>query len=265
MAPRPTVGPLLKEWRSHRRMSQLALASAADVSQRHISFVESGRSSPSRELLLHLARALDIPLRDQNLLLTAAGYAKVFTEYDYEAADLAPLRAAVDAMLAGVEPYPAMAIDRAWNVHRINDGAGALFGELIGPDAPVEQPLNLARLVFHPDGVRGRILNFDAVAAVLLDRVDRDVMLSPDDHDVATLRDELVSYPGVTDIDRRGGIEAPPAFSLELALATDRGTMRFFTTLASVGSPTDVTAEELSVEFYFPLDDATEQLLRAPG
>lgn len=264
MVSRTTVGPLLKEWRSHRRMSQLALATAADVSQRHISFVESGRSTPSRDLLLHLARAMDVPLRDQNLLLTAAGYARVFTESDYDAADLAPLRAAVDAMLAGVEPYPAMAIDRLWNVHRINDGAAALFGALVGPDAPVGEPLNLARLVFHPDGVRRRIRNFAVVGAVLLDRIDRDVMLSPDHHEMSALRDELMAYPGVAEIDRRGGIEAPPAFSVELVLDTDRGLMRFFTTLASVGSPTDVTAQELSVEFYFPLDDATDTLLRHP-
>ncbi len=262
MSTRTTVGPLLKEWRSHRRMSQLALATAADVSQRHISFVESGRSSPSRELLLHLARTMDVPLRDQNLLLTAAGYARVFTEYDYESADLAPLRAAVDAMLSGVEPYPAMAIDRAWNVHRINDGAAALFGELLGPGVPVDEPLNLARLVFHPDGVRRHIVNFESVAAVLLDRIDRDAILSPDDHQLAALRDDLLAQPGVASIDRRGGIEAPPAFSLEVVLDTARGRMRFFTTLASVGAPTDVTAEELSVEFYFPSDEATETLLR---
>lgn len=262
MSTRTNVGPLLKEWRSHRRMSQLALATAADVSQRHISFVESGRSAPSRELLLHLARAMDVPLRDQNLLLTAAGYAKVFTEYDYESPDLAPLRAAVDAMLAGVEPYPAIAIDRAWNVHRINNGGAALFGELLGPELAAAQPLNLARLVFHPDGVRRHLANFESVAAVLLDRIDRDTMLSPDDHHLAALRDDIMAMPGVDAIDRRGGIEAPPAFSIEVALDTPRGQLRFFTTLASVGAPTDVTAEELSVEFYFPADQATEALLR---
>ena len=179
------VGPLLKEWRSHRRMSQLSLAAEADVSQRHISFVESGRSTPSRELLLHLARVLDIPLRDQNTLLTAAGYAKVFTEYDYQEPDLAPLRAAVDAMLEGVEPNPAMAIDRCWNVHQLNDGAAAVFGALIGPGVPIDDPLNLARIVFHPDGVRSRMLNFEDVATVLLDRIDREVLLAPGDDKIA--------------------------------------------------------------------------------
>lgn len=260
------VGPLLKHWRSHRRMSQLALAAAADVSQRHISFVESGRSTPSRELLLHLARTLDIPLREQNMLLTAAGYASVFTERDYDDPDLAPLRAAVDALLDGVEPYPAVAIDRHWNVHKLNTGAATLFGELIGPDTPVDDPLNLMRLVFHPNGVSANILNWECAAPVLLERIDRESLLAPDDDVYQALRDEVLSYPGVSDIGRRAPVEAPATFSIDLALDTSRGEMRFFTTMATVGAPMDITTEELSIEFYFPADEATEELLRQmPG
>lgn len=263
ITPRTRVGPLLKEWRSHRRLSQLALATAADVSQRHISFVESGRSTPSRELLLHLARCLDIPLREQNTLLTAAGYAKVFTEHDYDEPDLAPLRAAIRTMLDGVDPYPALAIDRHWNVRELNEGATRLFGSVIGRAAPIDDPLNLMRLVFHPDGVQSRIVNWHEVAPVLLERVEREALLSPTDEGFAALRDEIQGYPGVTDIPRRSVTEGPTAFSIDLVIDTDRGVLRFFTTMATVGAPTDVTAQELSIEFYFPADDATEALVRA--
>ncbi len=262
MVPKPGVGPLLKQWRAHRRMSQLALAAAADVSQRHISFIESGRSTPSRELLLHLARALDIPLREQNTLLTAAGYAKVYTEHDYDEPDLAPLRSAVDTMLRGVDPYPAMAIDRHWNVRQLNEGASWLFSSLIGPDTPVDDPVNMLRLVFHPEGVRRHVVNWEEVAGVLLERVERDALLAPDDQVFAALKDEVLGYPGIADIDRRGLLEAPPAFSVDLVVRTPVGEMRFFTTLATVGAPLDVTAEELSIELYFPADQATEDLIK---
>ncbi len=256
------VGPLLKEWRSHRRMSQLALATTAEVSQRHISFVESGRSTPSRELLLHLARSLDIPLRDQNTLLTAAGYANVFTEHDYDDPDLAPLRSAVSTMLTGIDPYPAMAIDRLWNVRQLNGGAQMLFAALVGPEVPVSDPPNLVELVFHPDGVGKSILNWDEVATMLLDRLVRESLLRPHDEAFAELRDFAMSSPGVSALTAASVVERPPAFSVDLHVTTPLGEMRFFTTMTSVGAPMDATAQELTVEFYFPADAATEALVR---
>jgi transcriptional regulator with XRE-family HTH domain len=243
-------------------MSQLALATSAEVSQRHISFVESGRSTPSRELLLHLARSLDIPLRDQNTLLTAAGYAKVFTEYDYDDPDLAPLRAAITTMLDGVDPYPAMAIDRLWNVRQMNNGAATLFAALVGPDVPISDQPNLVQLVFHPDGMKNAILNWGEVATMLLDRLEREALLRPNDEALRALRDEALASPGVDTLARRPIVERPSAFSLDLEITTPIGDMRFFTTMASIGAPTDATAEELTIEFYFPADAATEALVR---
>lgn len=259
------VGPLLKTWRSHRRMSQLALATAANVSQRHLSFVESGRSQPSRELLLHLARTLDVPLRDQNTLLTAAGYAATYTERDYDDPELAPLRAAVDALLSGVEPFPAMAIDRYWNVRQLNQGAVALFASIIGDDAPMSDPPNLLRLTFHPLGVRSSIANFDQIAAVLLERIEREALAAPADEAFHALVAEVLAYPGVADIDRRPAIEARPEVSVPLEIDMANGRLRFFTTIATVGAPMDITTEELSVEFYFPADDETRARLVALG
>ncbi len=258
-----SVGPLLKEWRSHRRMSQLALASAAEVSQRHISFVESGRSTPSRELLLHLARVLDIPLRDQNTLLTAAGYASVFTEHDYDEPDLAPLRTAITTMLRGVDPYPAMAIDRLWNVRDLNEGAGWLVEALDIAPAVLGDPPNLLQACLHPDGARSALGNWPEVASVLVDRVERDALLNPTDQALADLMEEMRSFPGVAELDRRPLMESPPRFSVEVELELAGGSYRFFTAMTTVGAPTDITTQELAIEFWFPADEATEQALRS--
>jgi transcriptional regulator with XRE-family HTH domain len=254
------VGPLLRDWRLRRRLSQLDLATEAEVSPRHLSFVETGRSKPSRELLLHLADHLDVPLRDQNDLLVAAGYAPVFRETPMEDEAMAPVRAALDKVLAGHDPYPAVIVDRHWDLVSANSAATNVLAGGVAPNL-LEPPANTLRVCLHPLGLAPRIVNLAEYSAHLLTRLRRQELLAPDPV-ITDLRRELAAYPGVVEAPSTA-IDPADLVFVPLVLRTDDGhELTFFSTLATFGTAVDITLAELAIESFFPADAATEAYLR---
>lgn len=257
--PQP-VGDLLREWRQRRRLSQLDLAGEADISTRHLSFVESGRAQPSREMVLHLAERLDVPLRERNVLLVAAGYAPVFRERQLGDPALASARQAIDLVLKGHEPFPALAVDRHWTMMAAN---GAVAPFLAGADASLlAPPVNVLRLSLHPKGLAPRIANLAEWRAHLLERLRRQVDVSADPV-LSELLKELHGYPASGPVRTRkigngefSGVVVPFQFT------TDAGTLSFFSTTTVFGTPVDITLSELAIEAFFPADAATAAALR---
>jgi transcriptional regulator with XRE-family HTH domain len=258
-APQP-VGDLLREWRRRRRMSQLDLALEAEISTRHLSFVESGRAQPSREMVLHLAERLDVPLRERNALLVAAGFAPVFRERAFDDPALATARKAVELVLKGHEPYPALAIDRHWHVVASNAAIAGLIG---GADPSLLQPpVNVLRLSLHPRGVAPRIANLTEWRAHLLERLGRQIAVSADPV-LVDLLTELQGYPvaasgpKVATANREfAGVVFP------LQIVTEGGTLSLFSTTTVFGTPVDITLSELALECFYPADAATAEALR---
>jgi transcriptional regulator with XRE-family HTH domain len=253
------VGPLLRDWRQRRRMSQMELALEAGVSTRHLSFVETGRSRPSAEMVLHLADRLEVPLRERNELLLAAGFAPRYSAWSFDDPALREVRDAVSRVLAAHEPYPAIAVDRYWNLVASNEALGP-FLEEVAPELLVP-PVNTIRLALHPDGVAPRILNLGEYRADLIERLDRAARLTGDS-ELAELHEEMVGYPGP---------EAPPggpgqsvAVGLQLAPLPGSGgpELSFFSTITTFGTAVDVTVSELALEAFFPADDQTAEFLR---
>lgn len=255
------VGDLLREWRQRRRMSQLDLASEAEISTRHLSFLETGRAQPSRDMVLHLAEQLEVPLRERNVLLVAAGFAPVFAERSLEDPALQAARKAVDLMLAGHEPYPALAVDRHWTLVAANSAVGRLIG---GADAALLQPpVNVLRLSLHPRGLAPRIANLPEWRAHLLARLHGQVELSADPVLAALLR-ELAAYPAPTPT-RSGRPPTGREFAgvlVPLQFTTEAGTLSLFSTTTVFGTPLDITLSELALEAFFPADTATADALR---
>ncbi|HEX6096503.1 MAG TPA: helix-turn-helix transcriptional regulator [Thermoanaerobaculia bacterium] len=249
-----SAGPLLREWRQRRRLSQLELALEAEVSARHLSFVETGRSAPSREMVLHLAEHLAIPLRERNALLIAAGYAPVFPERALDDPALAAARKAVDLVLAGHEPFPAIAVDRHWTLVAANAAAGAFL--VVEDPSLLQPPLNVLRVSLHPKGVAPRIANLAEWRAHILDRLRRQIDASGDPVLIALL-EELRAYPAPPAKETRdyGGVLVP------LEIMTEHGTCSFFSTTTIFGTPVDVTLSELAVEAFYPADEKTAALL----
>lgn len=255
------VGTLLRDWRQRRHMSQLDLACEADVSTRHLSFVETGRSQPSREMLLHLAELLDVPLRERNALLVAGGFAPVFPERRLDDPALAPARTAVDLVLAGHEPNPAIAVDRHWTLVAANRAARRL---LSGVDArQLQPPVNVLRLSLHPEGLASRIANYAEWRAHVLSRLRRQVDLTADPV-LMELANEIAGYPAprgadgahrIAD-DRYAGVVVP------MRLVSDAGVLSLFGTVTVFGTPIDITLSELAVESFFPADAPTAEILR---
>lgn len=257
----PRVGDLLRGWRQRRRLSQLDLASEATVSARHLSFVETGRSQPSRELVLHLAEHLDVPLRERNSLLLAAGYAPRYQQTPLEADEMAPVREALDTILAGHHPFPAFVVDRHWDLVSANAAALTILTEGIS-DELLAPPANVLRASLHPHGLAPRIVNLPQYAAHVVDRVRREADLYADPA-LIELHDELCGYPGVA-----GSPEPADTVSrlfVPLVLRVDGGELAFFSTVATFGTARDVTMEELVIESFFPADEATSTALRAVG
>jgi transcriptional regulator with XRE-family HTH domain len=253
-AERPPVGAMLRDWRQRRRLSQLDLALEAGVSARHLSFLETGRSKPSREMVLHLSEQLDVPLRDRNRLLLAAGFAPAFDERPIDAPEMAPVREALERVLSGHEPYPAVVVDRWWNLAAANRSI-AMFTAVV-PAHLLEPPLNVLRVSLHPDGMASRILNYAEWRAHLLDRLRRHIELTADER-LSELYDEVSAYPGDTaEVHGPGGEVAVP-------LRWDAGgrELSFFSTIATFGTAVDITLAELSIEAFFPADDATSAYL----
>lgn len=251
VAERPGVGPLLREWRERRRMSQMDLALEAGVSTRHVSFVETGRARPSAEMVLHLAEQLDVPLRERDALLLAAGFAPAFGERDLDAPEMAPVREAIDLVLTAHEPYPAAVVDRHWELISGNAGIGLLV-EGVAPHL-LEPPVNVLRVSLHPEGMAPRIANLGEWREHLLHRLRRQAALTGDPA-TAALLEELEGYPGAPDGER------PPHNDIVVPLRLRDG-LAFFSTVATFGTAVDITVSELSIESFFPADAATAAAL----
>jgi len=255
------VGNLLREWRQRRRMSQLDFASDAEISTRHLSFLETGRSQPSREMILRLAERLDIPLRERNLLLIAAGYAPLFPERKLDDPTLAAQRCAVEIVLKGHEPFPALAVDRHWTMIAANGAVQPLLAG-ISPEL-LQPPVNVLRLSLHPNGLAPRIENLSEWRTHLFDRLRHQIDLTADPT-LITLLEELRGYPSPP------GAQKNPAADyagvvVPLRLRTDAGTLSFFSTTTVFGTPVDITLSELAIESFFPADADTAEFLRKLG
>src|SRR4051812_41805265 len=251
------VGPLLRDWRNRRRLSQLDLALDASVSARHLSFIETGRSKPSRDMVLHLAEHLEVPLRDRNVMLTAAGFAPVYRESPLDAPELASVRQAIEVILANQEPCPAFVIDGAWNMLQANAGVAG-FLDLISPE--LLDPMNVIRASLHPRGLSRYIVNFDEYAAHVIERLNRQ-LAATSDPGLEALLAEVMDYPDVARAVGDGAVLPPPAAVLPMHFRLDDGTeLRFFSTMTVFGSPLDVTIAELAIESFFPADEATAAL-----
>jgi transcriptional regulator with XRE-family HTH domain len=257
------IGHLLRRWRARRRLSQLDLALEAGISARHLSFVETGRAQPSREMVLRLTRALDVPLRDRNDFLTVAGYAPIYRETNLEAPPLAQVRRALEFALRQQEPYPAMLLDRHWNVLKVNAGSARVQEAFLDPRAVAELgPPNAMRLMFHPRAFRPHIVNWEATAASLIQWLHRDALDGAADRQTRALLDELLSYPDVPRHWRSLDLDASPAPVLPIHFRNEALDLCYFTTLTSVGTPHDITLQELRIECFYPADEATETLSR---
>lgn len=247
------VGALLRYWRETRRMSQLELSTQADVSTRHLSFVETGRATPSRDMVLHLSETLDVPLRERNQLLLAAGYAPAFRETPLDSPSLAAVFDAVRQVLAAHEPFPAAVLDTDWNLVEANAGL-ALFTAGVAP-ALLEPPVNVLRVSLHPAGLAPRIANLAQWRGHLLGRLRRQVAMTGEPRD---LLDELAGYPG--------GEEVPPAVGIAVPLrvtTVDGAELAFLSTVTTFGTPLDVTVDELTIEAFLPADTHTAKALRS--
>ena len=244
-------GGLLRSWRERRRLSQMALAERADISTRHLSFIETGRATPSRSVLLRLLEALSLPLRARNLLLVAAGYAPVFAETPFTDASMESVRMALQRLVTLHEPYPALIVDRAWNVVLANAPA-ALFLEAVADDLKTP-PLNVMRLSLHPRGLAPVTINFAEWAGFLLGQLRGQVEQSAD-ATLEALMDEVLGYPGLP-----SAPVATPAGRIVTAVRyrLPAGELALFTTIATLGAPVDVTADELAIECFFPADQAS--------
>jgi transcriptional regulator with XRE-family HTH domain len=253
------VGELLREWRERRRLSQLELAIQAEISTRHLSFVETGRSVPSRDMVLHLAEQLELPLRERNQLLLAAGYAPVYPERALDSPQLAAVRAALRQLLAGHEPYPAAVVDRSWTLVEANASVALLTGgvaaDLLAP------PVNVLRLSLHPSGLAPRIVNLGEWRAHLLGRLRRQVAFTADP-ELSALYTELRGYPcdqPAPEVELPG----PGDVAVPLRLRHGERELCFVSTVATFGTPLDVTVAELVIESFFPADAGTAAALRA--
>ncbi|MFD3332029.1 helix-turn-helix domain-containing protein [Streptomyces sp. NPDC058700] len=259
------VGPLLRGWRERRRLSQLELALRADSSARHISFVETGRSRPSEEMILRLAEHLEVPVRERNVLLLAAGYAPRYTESPLDAPRLEALRDGIERLLQGYEPYPALVVDGSYTVVAANRGIGLLLDGL--PEHLLTPPLNAMRITLHPEGLAPRIRNLPEWRGHLLHQMERQIALARSES-LRALYAEVAAYPlpPGTDDERAPdapGPEAYPYFALPLRVEHDGRVLSFVSSISTFNTPLDVTVAELAIETFLPADPATVAYLRS--
>ena len=254
------AGQLLRDWRVRRRMSQLELASTAGISARHLSFVETGRSRPSRAMLLHLAENLDVPLRERNPLLIAGGYAPTYQATDFDAPEMQSVRDAVERILAAHEPYPAILVDRRWQLVSANRAATVLVDgvapELLAPTC------NVLRASLHPEGLAPRIENLAQWGAHIIDNLRRQIAVTGDE-ELRELERELVGYADDMGVALPPSAEAPRAIAMPMRLRTDAGVLALMTMIATFGTALDITLAELSLETFLPADAATASALFA--
>ncbi len=262
--PTDSFGTLLKQWRNQRGFSQLDLALTSQVSQRHIGFLESGRAKPSREMVLQLATVLEIPLRQQNLMLTMAGFAPIHTETDISAPEMSSIRKAIDFILQKQEPLPAIVVDRYWNLLLTNQGANRLLATFIDADKLkanfyIDGKINLMRVVSHSQGLRPFITNWENFANHVLQRLHREALAEGESQQSKALFSELMSYPGVSEIWHSSHRTTQDALLLAIHLKKNDLELQFFSTIATLGTPYDITLQELRIESFFPADEATER------
>lgn len=260
MAGQPrSAGEHLREWRQRRRMSQLDLACHAEISARHLSFLETGRSQPSREMILRLAEQLSIPVRERNALLVAAGYAPVFRERPIDDPAMTPARSAIDLVLEGHKPYPAFAVDRHWNIVASNRALQELYVD-VAPEL-MKPPVNALRLSLHPKGMAPRIANLVEWRTHLLARLMQQIDVSGDAVLIELMR-EFSGYPAPSS-DARNGRQGPPDIVVPFRVTTEFGLLSFFTTTTVFGTPLDITLSEIALECFYPADSATADLVHA--
>jgi transcriptional regulator with XRE-family HTH domain len=261
----PSVGPVLREWRERRRLSQLELALDAGISTRHLSFVETGRSKPGREMLLRILEQLEIPFREQNRLLLASGHAPAFPARSLEDPELLPVRAALDQILTGHEPYPAVVVDRAWNLVAANSAMRRLTDEVAIDPALLEPPVNVLRLGFHPRGLAPLIVNLGQWRAHFCQRLERQIA-GTGDPDLAALLEEVADYPiPAAEPDPAPDPEASQMLGPVRFRAPGGGELSFFGMFATFDTPFEVTTSELAMELLFPADQATAEALAERG
>lgn len=251
-------GGLLQNWRQLRKFSQLDLASEAGVSPRHVGFIEVGRARPSREMVLILAAALDVPLRERNAMLIAAGFAPVYGEADLNSPELAPARRALEFILEKQEPYPAVGMNRHWDIVVSNRAADRFFARLLGGREPPGPP-NVVRLMFHPDGLRPQVANWEAVAESLIQRVHREAVAGVKDDATRSLLAEVLSYPGVPARLRKHNPTLPLQPLVPVEFRVGENVARYFSAVTVLGTPQDVTLQEIRIECFFPADEATAE------
>ena len=261
----PLFSNMLRQWRSHRHVSQLELAHRAGVSQRHVSFLETGRAKPSKPMVLALAHSLDMPLREQNALLQSAGFNAMFAEGQLDAQSHAMFKQALDAILLHQEPYPALILDGQWNLQLANQAALRFFNLFVDPfealvkmGSPTE--FQLIRLCLHEAGMQPYIVNWQELVNSFLGRARRALMANPKHPTLQKIIDEIVEHP-LAPADWRQVWSTPPQPTVEMVMSKDGQQYRLFTMLAHFGGPTDITLEELSVELFYPADVATRELL----
>lgn len=254
------LGRLLREWRTSRRLSQLDLALDANISARHLSCVENGKAQASRELVLRLADALDVPLRERNALLVAAGFAPRYPESTLATPALAQVRRAIEAILAQQEPYPAFLLNRHWDVLAANAAAVRVNRFVLG--GRDSRHANMLRQFFDPDDLRAAVANWEEVAGSLIDHLHSLVAAAPGDETARALLAEVLAYPGVPSRWRRRDADSGATPLLTTRLCRGAAELHFFSTITTFGTPRDVTIEELHIECCFPVDEATAQRCR---
>jgi len=265
-----TFGELLRSWRLTRRASQLELGMEAGVSARHISFIETGRANPSQEMVIILATVLDVPLRERNLLLHAAGYAPLYSETSLDDPQMAQVRRALELILENQEPFGAVVFDRHWDVVMVNAAYVRFTSLLLGSSQNAAAPLrvispprpNLLHMLFDPAGWRPFITNWDVVARSLISRVHREIVL---ERDPATheLLSAILAYPGVPKRWSEPNFESPQDVIIPIEMRFGDQTLRFISTIATLGSPHDITLQELRIETFHPADEATADIARS--
>jgi len=250
----------LRWWRKRRGLSQLQLAVEADVSQRHVSFLEVGRTKPSREMVLRLAVALAVPLRQHNALLLAAGFAPVWRETNLDAPELAEIRSALDYVLGQQEPFPAVVVDRHWKLLKANSATVRFVEFLVGP-LPANASMNLADALVGPDVLRPFLLNWEEVVRYFIRTVEADAASDGSD-ETAALLERLLSYPGVRSLLKISILEESSGPVVPMHFRKDNVALSLFTTLTTLGTPQDITLQELRIESFFAMDDATATTFR---
>ena len=259
-------GPMLRTWRRRRGASQLALALQSGVSQRHVSFLESGRARPSREMVVQLSSALDVPLRQRNAMLLAAGFAPVYRESTLGAPELAPVRQAIDRMLKQQEPYPAVVIDRLWNLLDANEAAAAFtifLHEGPPPPPPPGKQSNLLRSLLDPKSLRPKLANWEEVARYLVSTTYAEILAAGGEPKALAFIEEVMAYPDVPASFRRVRFDDRPPPVLTLDFLVGGKSLSVFTTIATLGTPQDITLQEVRIECFFPADDRSDALFRS--